>query len=547
MFDDTEKMQLYLRENILNKGYDAEEFMNFLKSKKGDNALDLRNWDKYELEKAVTQFIALKKLNSKINLPQRPNLNNDKSDNTNQKKDEINNEEKKESEKNVEDNKHKLLNEKYKEYINAQMKLAVEPEWHRTKPSDTTELTDAFGVEIKLSSPEKIEGGIFAKSYVTYLVETNPFGFRVRKRYSDFEWLKHILSLHYPASILPPLCKKKMGDRFTERLVNKRQRLLQKFMEGILVHPLIRNSTIFYDFISCDNEEEAEKKKKKYEKMKIPENIKDMRTVEGQVRISVNKEKEIYLDNIKDNADIYIQTLEQITKAYKSLIVFTAQASEKMNEISQLWKKLYDSSIAYYDTNNTCESFNLMHKIMKGLAEVENKKMTLMNNYVREYFRFVKNEFHSMKDLATKVYKQKEAYHSDNTNLINLKEKLFNLHDITYYELNDKNDYNYKALLLQNKKLAFIKMLPNDTKRVLEVKQKYGFYLNSLISEYERLRMLNSRRNKDQVKIFAKMLIDILTQFHNGVNELIYYFEGLKDDEDIKPESIGYSSIKFHN
>jgi hypothetical protein len=33
-------------------------------------------------------------------------------------------------------------------------------------------------------------------------------------------------------------------------------------MEGIVVHPLMRNSLIFYDFISCDNEEEVEKRKK---------------------------------------------------------------------------------------------------------------------------------------------------------------------------------------------------------------------------------------------------------------------------------------------
>ena len=539
MFDDTEQKQFYLRENILNKGYDAEEFMNFLKSKKGENGLDLRNWGKYELEKTVNQFITLKKINSKVsdNLAEK-NINIDNiNHNTNININPNNNE----------DNKNKALNEKYKEYINTQLKLAIEPEFIRTKLPDTTEITESSGVDIKLSSPEKIEGGIFGKSYVTYLVETNPFGFRVRKRYSDFEWLKNILSLQYPQCVIPPLCKKKFGDRFNEKFVNKRARLIQKFMEGILVHPLMRNSKIYYDFISCDNEEEIDKNKKKYEKKKPPENIKDMETIEGQVKVSISNEKEIYLDNIKDNADIYIQIMEQITKAYKILINLTSQASEKMNEISDLWKKLYESSKLYYDTNNTCESFNIMDKIMKGLSEVADKQSKLMNNYIREYFKYVKNEFHSMKDFANKVYKHKESYHSDNTNLINLKEKLFNLHDISYFELKDKNDLNYKNLLLKNKKLAFIKMLPDDTKRVQEVKQLYGFYLNSLISEYERIRILNSRRNKDQIKIFAKMLIDIITQFHSGINELIYYFEGLKNDEDIKQDSFGYKFINFNN
>ena len=300
MFDDTEQKQFYLRENILNKGYDAEEFMNFLKSKKGENGLDLRNWDKYELEKTVTQFITLKKINNKVNenLAEK-NIKIDNNENINSI-----------SNNNNEDSKNKIINEKYKEYISTQMKLAIEPEYIKTKIPEVTEISESYGVDIKLSSPEKIEGGIFTKSYVTYLVETNPFGFRVRKRYSDFEWLKNILALHYPNCIMPPLCKKNFSDRFSEKFVNKRVRLIQKFMEGILVHPLMRNSIIFYDFISCDNEEEIEKKKKNYEKEKIPENIRDMKTIEGQVKVSISKEKEIYLDNIKDNADIYIQIMD---------------------------------------------------------------------------------------------------------------------------------------------------------------------------------------------------------------------------------------------
>ena len=266
MSEDLEQKQLYLRENILNKGYDAEDFMSFLKSKKGEIGLDLNNWSKWELEKAVTQFIALKKMNSKINLPERPNLNPEKKNTNTINKSEINEDNNNTVEniinsKNNDDNLNKL-NEKYKEYIKAQVKLSTEPEYIQTKYSLKTELTEAVGIEIKLSSPEKIEGGIFEKSYVSYLLETNPFGFRVRKRYSDFEWLRNILSNFYPQCVIPPLCKKKFGDRFSEKLVNKRQRLLQKFMEGITVHPLIRNSKIFFDFISCDNEEEAEKKRK---------------------------------------------------------------------------------------------------------------------------------------------------------------------------------------------------------------------------------------------------------------------------------------------
>ena len=58
MEDELEKKQTFLRTNILEKGYDAEEFMNFLQSKKGDLGLDLNNWDISELKVAVQEFIS---------------------------------------------------------------------------------------------------------------------------------------------------------------------------------------------------------------------------------------------------------------------------------------------------------------------------------------------------------------------------------------------------------------------------------------------------------------------------------------------------------
>lgn len=55
--DELEQKQTFLRSNILEKGYDAEEFMNFLQTKKGELGLDLNNWNIDELNIAVDEFI----------------------------------------------------------------------------------------------------------------------------------------------------------------------------------------------------------------------------------------------------------------------------------------------------------------------------------------------------------------------------------------------------------------------------------------------------------------------------------------------------------
>ena len=60
-------------------------------------------------------------------------------------------------------------------------------------------LSDKMNVlKIVISSPEKVEGGLFSSAYVTYLVTTHPLNYVVRRRYSDFEWLRKILFSLYP-------------------------------------------------------------------------------------------------------------------------------------------------------------------------------------------------------------------------------------------------------------------------------------------------------------------------------------------------------------
>jgi len=58
MEDNTEEeKQNYLRENILEKGYDAEDFVSYLTIKKGDDGVNLNNWSLEELKSLVQEYI----------------------------------------------------------------------------------------------------------------------------------------------------------------------------------------------------------------------------------------------------------------------------------------------------------------------------------------------------------------------------------------------------------------------------------------------------------------------------------------------------------
>ena len=52
-----QEKQEYLRENILEKGYDANLFANYLIAKKGDDGADISSWSMEDLREVVQEFI----------------------------------------------------------------------------------------------------------------------------------------------------------------------------------------------------------------------------------------------------------------------------------------------------------------------------------------------------------------------------------------------------------------------------------------------------------------------------------------------------------
>ena len=525
--DDLNAKQTFLRENILEKGYDAEDFMKLLQTKKGESGLDLISWTMNELKDAVKEFIS-KKSSEFVPLVEEEKTDNNNIENKNEEENKNQNEQNEENENNLAAPEEAYDLDKFsQEHPEGS---SQKEEYGKTTINEFTGFTDKEGIIVKVSSPEKKEGGIFSKSFISYLVETAPFNFRTRKRYSDFLWLRNSLSLIYSHCVIPPLCKKNYVDRFSEVLINKRMRSIEKFIQGLLIHPLIKNSQILYDFLSIEKETEFHKKKQKYGKVTAPTQVKEIKTLEGDIKISVTKQKEMYLQNIEDNCNINEELLQNITKSYKSLLLLMNQTSEKMKEISNLWKTVYEKSIKYYDAQNTSQTYNILSKVMENWAEAEKQQIDILNINVREYFRYIKNEYHSMTELGQIVESNKAIYKKAFDKLYFNKENLFKQQDLLQWGLS-KKDLENKLILLKNKELAFSKMLPEDTKRVNMFKDFYGSFLNSIIKEYERIRILNAKRHKDNITIFIRQLSDCLTDFHVSLADRLTEFSEMKDEE----------------
>ena len=542
MNESIQEKQAYLREKVLEKAYDADEFMSFLEMKKGENGLDLNNWSMDELKKVVIEFIHDKNKDNEPKEEIKPNSNKNLT-----KIDEIKEEE--EIIENENDN-------QIKENINPENKIEniiqdnneiLDLPCVNCRKSEVSTLSQIEPITIKLSSPHKVEGGIFTKSFILYTVSTEPLGYKTNKRYSDFSWLKKMLSMIYSNCVIPPLCKKNFNDRFSDALIAKRMRSIEKFMAGIIEHPLLKNSELVNIFLSAGKKEEFSKQIKKYQNIKKPPSYaREMKTMDGIIKIGINKGREIYLDNIKNYAQGNVYLLQKITKSYKSLINIMQQLSEKMKDISKLFKLVLDKSIKYYDSHNTSETFNIMSQFMEEWSKIQKNQIKIMNENIREYFRYVKNEFNGLNEMANKVKNSRMHYAKAYEKLLNTKETLFQKQDIDAWQLKEEDKPN-RLVLIKNKDLAFAKMLPQDTNKVIELKNYYGCMLNSLIGEFERIRSINAKRHKLNITNFIRLLSLECTNLHVCLADRQSQFNQLRDDNDIYNNSSGIQLKKVEN
>lgn len=510
MIDENEikEKQEYLRINILEKGYDANEFMQYLKLLKGERGLAIENWSKNDLIKAVHDF---KRVNP-------PNQNNQNSQN-NQNNIEI-------QENNNNEN---FENPNNYNNTNNNTNQILAQEFLTCKLSERSELTSKNNIIITLSFPKVTEGTIFSKSYITYLVETKPLGLQVRRRFSDFMWLHDILQSLYINCIIPPILKKTYIIGIKDATIQKRMRVIEKFLQEIALHPLLRNSQIFYDFISIRDDKEFNSKKQGYSKIAAPTKVEDIKTLDGKINIITNKDKDLLAEKINKIAENNEDLMKRISKEYKLLIQQIQNVILKIKDINILWDELYKKSNSSYEGEIILGVYDSLAKFMEDWGKMQESQINLINVKLREYFRFIKNEYHCVKDYYKAYEDKKNDYKKSYQKLAETKERLFESKKVNDWGM-DKEDLDNKILLFKAKELSMEKMLPEETQKVKDKKKLYGCYLNSFIEEYERIASLNTQRHKNNAISFIKEVSTSFINFHVSLSGMVSYLDTLKED-----------------
>ena len=551
MIETEEAKQNYLRENILDKGYDAEDFASFLKSKKGELGVKLGLWTLSELKLAVQEYILKNPMNNKMpgnnnfqnmfqnplfqnmnipNMPQGmnfPNMNmlfNNGLMNNNIPN--INN-------INIDPN---LINNLQSMNLNNNINVNNENNYFNAQGepidiygitqnetlvcliSDKNQLTNYNNIKIEIALGEKKTGSLFSKSYQTYEISVPLLNLKVIRRYSDFEWLRQTLVSMFTSSVIPPIPKKNKigGDRFKEEFLEKRTRTLEKFLNLLIQDPNIKSSKILYDFISIEQDNQFNDAKKSYNNYKPPQQLKDYQTATGKIDIKVDEGTEIYYQNIKDQTELNQELLSKLNKQLKLLNNEMNMVVTRLTEVAKCCEELFNHSVKFEQSDNIKISYYQLNEMFKQWSEALKKQNQIMFMNIREHFKFSKNIFKSMKDLINSADNYKQIYTKAKKNLISKKEELFRKGDTSMWELGDNKD---KINVLE-KTIALPNMLPTETNNVNNIRLMYGYYLNGVINEFERIEKIMSNSHKENLTENAKKEITIISELFKSISEI---------------------------
>ena len=102
-------------------------------------------------------------------------------------------------------------------------------------------------VTLKVSDSEIKKGGFFSSDYVLYTVKTDPLGWSVGRKDSDFYTLRKILKAQFPHILIPPLPAK--SNKMTQKALTKREKQFQRFLQALSRSEELKSSICLINFL----------------------------------------------------------------------------------------------------------------------------------------------------------------------------------------------------------------------------------------------------------------------------------------------------------
>ena len=485
--------QTLLQSEIIEKNYDKTAFINFCLSKK-ENGDDLNNWTLDELTEIVKEFVSTQ---------------TEGQAQTEVKVDEI----KAEPGKEGEGQEIKKEDIEKMEKFNAEDSKNFKERTIECRKLEKTQLNDNKLV-ITVRNPKEMDGGVFGKNYVLYEVQTDPFGWIVLRRFSDFDTLRKLIAKHFPSFYVPPLPNKKMGNRrFDQDFIVKRMKFLNLFINNLVQSESFKSSEILMAFLSYEDRGKFESKFKEYTTQQPSSYVEEYKTLDGKVTISHDEGNEKYFTNINKYFRLQGQILDRLNFSLKMFFNNMNQVSESLQDVQKNFEILHVLNTRVLMKQTITKSYEEMSCFFKNYRKILIKQNDMVKNHMKDFFKYINLEGKAYNELIERREELKAKYTSENQKLTAKKEKLYATGDITKFELGDEKNVD-RDRILHDKPYAFEHMCKNDSSNLLKIYNQLGYANKMNMRELKKMIKEYCVRYVENVKKFDE-------EFYPSINDLV--------------------------
>ena len=361
-------------------------------------------------------------------------------------------------------------------------------------------------IKVTIKNPKTNEKKM-SSNYVTYEVFTEPICWSVRRRYSDFTLLRHILCKYYPKMFIPPLPEKKMGNkRFQQEFIERRMKFLQLFMDELVQNESFKANEALTIFLNFNDHSQFEKKMKDINNYTYPQNFDDIKTLDGKV---YNLENDYTCDKYLSTIFNFCKSQKNLfTKLSNSLKLYcrnVSAACQNLEEISKYFEELYSLNAEIEIKEEITKTYNILSYFFKEKKQMWNKENEIIHEKIKGFFKLQRLKNNSFIDIAENRESLKQKFNSESNKLYAKKEKLYSIKDINKWEIGNIENID-KPLLLRDKNYAFKYMCQKDSLNLNNINKhlEYANYMNFI--EFKNILNINKKSYVDNTKEFAKLI-----------------------------------------
>jgi hypothetical protein len=299
----------------------------------------------------------------------------------------------------------------------------------------------------------------------------------------------------------------------TEEIIEQRKvRYLNKFMNSLIQKKILATSPLLYEFLILDNN-----KFKQYQdliqtkKYDLEVSLRNLITTKGKIKCSVSKKMIDGANNMVNKSIFMYDIYNKIDASMNNIINSFNNLSFSMKEISYYFDILKKnmSILQCNSSENLKKNFVNFKNIFDSWSVTLKKQSIFLNEEFRENFNYMALELDAMNLINKKYSDYKKEYEDENSIINNKKEILYlsKSYDKWGVQPGTENTIN---TFKDNKKVAFEKMLYNESLVLNEEQKRINVTIYKMDKEFEKIM---KKHNEKIQKIYESLKENIRFQF----------------------------------